>query len=291
MTSFKPFQGEANIHQMNALRSWIRICGNPEILVFGDVPGLAPVAELLGLTVIPDFPRGEDGRVRVDEVFAYAQKNGKFDLQVFVNGDIILMEDFIKAVNAIRLPRFMMIGQRTDVDVKEMLDFAPAADLKPVRADLIQRGELHAAWGLDYFAYVRGSIPKLPPLYVGAAGWDNLMILCCLRNRVPVVDATGDVRIFHQNHAYFGMRECASAQNNLAVAKSIDKAWLFDASDATHWLEGGVLKSAAHSPVRLARNISNLPIRRNWPLLTRRPFRLVAKIVRSVGKSTSPVSA
>lgn len=291
MTAFKPFRGEAEIHQMNALRSWIRMCGNPEIMVFGDVPGLAPVAESLGLTVIPDFPRGEDGRVRVDEVFAFAQKSGKFDRQVFVNGDIILMDDFAKALSAIHLPRFMMIGQRTDVDVKDLLDFTPGADLAAVRANLIDRGELHAAWGLDYFAYVRGSIPKLPPLYVGAAGWDNLMILCCLRNRIPVVDATGDVRIFHQNHAYFGMRECASAQNNLEVAKSIDKAWLFDASDATHWLRNGVLKSAAQSPDRLARNISNLPIRRNWPLLTRRPFRLVARIIRSVGRSASPVRA
>jgi hypothetical protein len=287
MTAFKPFQGAANIHQRNALASWIRACGNPEILVFGDVPGLAEVAQEMGLTVIPDFPKGDDGRIRVDETFRYAQKFGKFDRQFFINGDIVIMEDFAAALNAIRLPKFMMIGQRTDVDVTEQIDFSSGQSVRAARADLEGRGVLHLAWGLDYFAYTRGSIPELPPLYVGAAGWDNLMIFWCRRNRVPVVDASADVTIFHQNHENFGMRECSSAKSNLAVAQSIDKTWLFDATDASHWLSEGVLRTAAESRMRLARNISTLPIRRNWPQSVRRPFRGVAKITRYVGLLTA----
>jgi hypothetical protein len=287
MTAFKPFQGAANIHQRNALKSWIRACGNPEILVFGDVPGLAEVARELGLTVIPDFPKGDDGRIRVDEAFRYAQKFGKFDRQFFINGDIVIMEDFATAFSCIRLPRFMMIGQRTDVDVTELIDFSREEGVGRARADLNQRGVLHLAWGLDYFAYTRGSIPELPPLYVGAAAWDNLMIFWCRRYRTPVVDATADVTIFHQNHENFGMRECSSAQINLALAQSIDKTWLFDATDASHWLSDGMLRTAAESRMRLARNISTLPIRRNWPHAVRRPFRAVAKVTRYVGMFTA----
>ena len=177
MTAFKPFSGEAIIHQRNAISSWIRACGNPEILVFGDRPGLSEIAREFGLTVISDFPRGEDGRIRVDESFRYAQKHGKFDRQFFINGDILLMDDFARGFDSIRLPKFMMIGQRTDVDVPDLLDFSSSRRTEQARVDMSKRGVLHAAWGLDYFAYTRGSIADdLPPLYVGASGWDNLMI-------------------------------------------------------------------------------------------------------------------
>ena len=288
LTAFKPFQGAANTHQWNALRSWIRACGNPEILVFSEVPGLPEVAAELGLTVVPDFPRGDDGRIRVDEAFRYAQKFGKYDRQFFINGDIIIMEDFALAFAAVHLPKFMMIGQRTDVDVEYQIDFSNEGAVEAARADLNQRGVLHLAWGLDYFAYTRGSIPDdLPPLYVGAAGWDNLMIFWCRRHGIPVVDATEDVKIFHENHENFGMRECSSAKNNLAVGSAIDKTWLFDATDASHWLSDGMLRTAAESRLRLARNISTLPIRRNWPESTRRPFRAVAKITRYIGALTA----
>ena len=156
------------------------------------------------------------------------------------------------------------------------------------QVELVRRGVLHEAWGLDYFAYTRGSIADdLPPLYVGAAGWDNLMIFWCRRHHTPVVDATADVTIFHQNHANFGMRECSSAQNNLAVAKAIDQTFLFDATDASHWLSDGMLRTAAESRLRLARNISTFPIRHNWPHAVRRPFRAAARMARYLGMFTA----
>ncbi|HYA16595.1 MAG TPA: hypothetical protein VEF06_03970, partial [Bryobacteraceae bacterium] len=106
-------------------------------------------------------------------------------------------------------------------------------------------------------------------------------------HQTPVVDATADVTIFHQNHAYGGTREGSSAQSNLAVAKSIDPSFLFDATDASHWLSDGILHTAAESRSRLARNISTFPIRHNWPQAVRRPFRAVAKITRYVGMLTA----
>lgn len=288
ITAFKPFVGEANVHQRNAISSWIRACGNPEILVFGDRPGLAEAAQEFDLTVIKDFPRSDDGRIRVDETFRYAQKHGKFDRQFFINGDIIIMDDLPKAFDTIRLPKFMMIGQRTDVDVPELLDFSSAESTKAARAELIRRGVLHEAWGLDYFAYTRGSIADdLPPLYVAAPGWDNMMIFWCRRHQTPVVDATADVTIFHENHAYAGTREGSSAHDNLAVAKAIDPAFLFDAGDASHWLSDGMLRTAAESRSRLVRNIATLPIRHNWPQAVRRPFRAAAKVTRYVGMFTA----
>lgn len=281
MTAFKPFEGEALIHQMNALRSWIAACDHPEILVFGDVPGLKPVAAALGLKVIDDFPRGDDGRARVDDIFVYAQRHGIFDRQVYVNGDIILMNDFAKAFRSVSFRHFLMIGQRTDVDVCENLDFQEESQIALLRRLLIERGNLHLPWGLDYFAYTRGSIPTLPQLYLGAAAWDNLMVYYCRRNGLPVIDASLDVRAFHQNHVYYGMRECSSAKSNMAQVP--ENAPVIGATHASHWIENGSVRNAAWSPERLANNLTILPILRDWPKRSHRPCRLAARIVRRFG--------
>jgi hypothetical protein len=282
LTAFKPFKGEALMHQTNALRSWTALGRDVEILVFGEPRVFGPAVEPFGARVVPDVPTGEDGRARVDAIFEFGKLHGKFNRQVYVNGDIILMQDFVAAFQSIPFYKFLMVGQRMDVDVTEALSFDTPEAARVVHEKLCQSGVLHEPWGLDYFAYSRGSLPALPPLYVGAAAWDNLMIYFCRRARLPVVDATFGVTAFHQNHAYDATtRECPSARANRSLLP--EPSCVFGAIDATHWLDHGRMRNALSSRRYAFRMISRYPVANAWPRPLRVPFRLAAAVWKRMG--------
>src|SRR5215471_2946083 len=123
LTAFKPFLGEAHVHQTNALSSWKALANDVEILVFGKPESSASFVEPFGARVVPGIPTAQDGRARVDAIFEFGRLHAKYDRQVYVNGDILLMRDFVEAFQAIPFRKFLMIGQRTDVNVCEALTF------------------------------------------------------------------------------------------------------------------------------------------------------------------------
>jgi hypothetical protein len=158
--------------------------------------------------------------------------------------------------------------------------------LEPASAEeTLQRvaagGTLHGTYGIDYFAYRRGSLPTLPPLFLGAARWDNLTIYYCRRAKVPVIDASGVVRVLHQNHGYFQMRECVSAQAN--VAQTPVDGCLFGVLDSSHWLDGGRTRIALMSRRHASHWLSNYALSRGWPKTLGLPLRATAFLGRSVG--------
>ena len=121
------FRGEFEIIQRNAIKSWTLLPNCPEIILFGDDEGTAQVALEFGVLHIPDIARNEYGTPLVNDVFEKAQRLATHDTICYVNADIILLSDFMIALEQVvdRYRRFLMVGQRWDVDIKEHLYFGP----------------------------------------------------------------------------------------------------------------------------------------------------------------------
>src|SRR5207247_1847879 len=92
--------------------------------------------------------------------------------------DIVLMRDFIDAVDRVASGKrvFLMIGQRTDLDVVEPLRFDDAEWQDSLRGAARARGRLHGAFGIDYFVFTRGLFDPIPPLIIGRAAIDNWLV-------------------------------------------------------------------------------------------------------------------
>ncbi|UZE93498.1 MAG: hypothetical protein IB617_01545 [Candidatus Nealsonbacteria bacterium] len=120
----KPFEKEFNIIQRNAIKSWILLEPRPEIILFGDEKGTADIAKEFNVKHFPKIARNEFGTPIVSDIFKKAQKIARNNILVYVNADIILMKDFIRAVEKIKdEEKFLMVGQRWDVDIKEKINF------------------------------------------------------------------------------------------------------------------------------------------------------------------------
>lgn len=189
--------------QRNAIRSWLQLGEEAEVLLIGDEPGLAEAAEQLGVRQCREVRRNDLGTPLVSSIFELARQASSSPLLAYLNADILVMADFLAAARqvAAQRERFLVIGQRWDLEVTAGLDFERGWEGR-LRAEVRQRGRLHAPSGSDFFIYPRQLFVDLPDFAIGRAGWDNWTIYHALRSGWAVVDATPSVMAVHQDHDY-----------------------------------------------------------------------------------------
>jgi glycosyltransferase involved in cell wall biosynthesis len=249
----KAFRGHVSMIQKNAIRSWARLDPAPEIILFGDEPGIREMAEEVGARHIPEVGRNEFGTPLVDRLFEAAQDLASHDVLAYVNADMILLRDFAQAVEKVRthFPTFLLIGQRWDLPLLEEIDFRDPQWRSRLQGQLEEHAMLHAESGLDYFVFRKGLWPHIPPFAIGRTAWDNWLVMDPRKRGVPVVDGTAYITAVHQDHDYAhvagGRDEAwygAEAAKNHSLAGQTDH---FGLASGTTWLlgEDGELKETA----------------------------------------------
>lgn len=199
----KKFDGHIGVIQRNAIRSWTLMTPKPEIILFGTEPGTAEITAEFGLTHVPSVQCNQWGTPLVSALFAEAEKLSRSPVLSYVNSDIILLNDFEVALQRVvaSTGKFLMVGRRTDLDVREAIDFAGDWAGR-IRVRARGEGKTQIARSIDYFAFSRGLYPTMPPLAIGRFWWDNWLLWKARSLQAAVVDATTQVLALHQNHDY-----------------------------------------------------------------------------------------
>lgn len=228
----KPFKGHINIIQRNAIKSWTLLKPRPEIILLGDDEGTAEIAKEFGLRHIPHVERNEFGTPLLNSMFAVAEANSSNSILAYVNADIILMNDFAEAIETILkkgLNKFLMVGQRWDIELRDLIDFKNHKWEDKLKSLVSDGGTLHAATGVDYFVFSKGAWGNIPPFALGRTAWDNWLIQRALNLKMHVIDATQAAIIIHQNHDYGHIRggkqeawNGEEAKANVALAGGYD---------------------------------------------------------------------
>jgi len=200
----KPFMGHVGIIQRNAIQSWLQVHPECEIIFFGDDDKVDKVAAEFGIRHIPHVERNEYGTPLINSAFDIAQQISTHQLMCYVNTDIILLSDFLVAIQQVheRKGRFLLIGQRWDVDLRRVWDLTKPDWETKLRAYVTKVGTLHPPTGIDYFVFPRGQYCGIPPFAVGRPTWDNWLIYRTRFLHIPVIDATDVITVVHQNHGY-----------------------------------------------------------------------------------------
>jgi hypothetical protein len=262
----KPFE-EPHITtiQRNAVRSWVALGDDVEVLLLGEETGLAEAAAELGVRHIPQVHMNEHGTPLISSLFETARQASEGPLLAFVNTDILLMPDVVDAARQLlaQSEAFLMVGQRWDLEVTELLDLS-AGWAERLGADLVQRGRLHPPGGSDYFIFPRECFTDIPDLAVGRAGWDNWMIYEARQRGWDCVDCTEVVRIIHQDHDYRhlpgGQPHYRLPETNENVRLGGGPRTIFTLHDASHRLVDGQLQRAALSGRKFWREVEIFPL-------------------------------
>lgn len=199
----KPFRGHIGTIQRNAIQSWTLLRPRPEVILIGDDEGTAEVCKEFGIRHIPDVEQSEYGTPLVSSIFQKAQEAASHDVMCYVNADIILMSDFMKAIELVTRQNgsFLLSGRRWDVEINERLSFDKGweKDLK----DLAKRnGKLHSYGGIDYFVFPKWFFREILPFAIGRFAWDWWLIWYARSRKATVIDSTNQNVIIHQDHTY-----------------------------------------------------------------------------------------
>ena len=257
----KNFDGHIGVIQRNAIESWMHMNPRPEIILFGTEAGTAEVAGKFGLLHVPHVKCNQWGTPLISNLFEQAESIGQGSILSYVNSDIILFDDFGQALQqvATSVNRFLVVGRRTDLDLKQPLafqdDWAPA-----LRRQARTEGKLQIARSIDYFAFSRGLYPAIPPLAIGRFWWDNWLLWKARSMGATVVDASQTALVIHQNHDYSHTRYGPSKEEMMASEECLLNARLtcqspsdydqgffwryaYTIDDATHQLTGAGIRT------------------------------------------------
>jgi hypothetical protein len=200
----KPFtNSHISIIQKNAIQSWKKLGSEVEIILYGSDYGVKEVAEELKLVHTPEIKKNEFGVPLINDIFEKVQKVAHYDVLAYINADIILMNDFMKAIEKVKelKPTFLIIGQRWDLDVQELVQFSLPDWEEKIRSRLVKESKLHGLSASDYFVFPGGINWNMPPFSVGRTSYDNWFIYYIRSLKIPVIDATEVVTVIHQNHS------------------------------------------------------------------------------------------
>ena len=202
----KSFDNDEHVRliQRNAVKSWLALVENVEVFFCGNDPGVEETAREFGVVHLNNIRTNEYGTPYVSDAFRQVSDRAKYDVLCYVNADIMFDSRLSTSIKAIagQLEKFLVVGQRHDMEIEEEIEFHASATAKYLENYLPQKGELHPPYGIDYFIFPRGCFLSLPDLLVGRPCWDRYMLKYAKRNDIPVVDATGGILAVHQNHGY-----------------------------------------------------------------------------------------
>ncbi|MEW6715902.1 MAG: hypothetical protein AB1345_00130 [Chloroflexota bacterium] len=277
--------------QRNALKSWLHLGKEVEVLLVGEEEGITEVARELGVRHLPDVARNSRGTPLVSSIFSLARQVSTSPLLAYVNADIILRSDFIQSVHQVdaQVKNFLVVGQRWDLELNQELEFLPNWEF-----DLLAKAKMQGCkntTGIDFFIFPRHQYSKIPDFAIGRAGWDNWMIYHAHQQSWLVIDASASIAVIHQNHDYSHLPEGRPhydiEESRLNIALAGEEASLYTILDANRLLVNGRIRFRPINFLRTIRwlELKLMPLDRKKHKIRWQMVRRLRRIRRSINRS------
>lgn len=265
-TAPKPFvDPHISLIQRNAIRSWLRLGSEVQVMLIGDEPGIAETAAELEVAHLANVKMNASGTPLISSIFDLGRSAGHNPMLAYVNADIILFDDFLNIARQVseNQSHFLIVGQRYDLSVTDSLDFDGLGQER-IRELAISKGRLHPRGGSDYFIFPDTCFKHIPDFAIGRAGWDNWMIYKARLENWPVIDATKSITIVHQDHDY---RHLPGGQSHYRLPETYEnvrlaggKRTILTLDDADYEIVKNKLSKKRLTFVRLLREIELFPL-------------------------------
>jgi len=241
-TAPKPFtDAHIRVIQRNMLSNWLALGDAVEVVVIGDDPGIAENCQEYGVRHLPEVRCNENSTPLISSIFELGRGVNESPFLAYANADILFHPELLTVLRVLakKKNRFLAVGQRWDLDVKEPMDFNEGWDRRLCER-AFRDGTLHKQSGSDYFIYPRACFREIPDFAVGRAGWDNWMIYWARRQGWPVIDMSKSILVVHQNHDYRhlpgGVSHYRLPETSINVQIGGGRRTIFTLKDASHIL-------------------------------------------------------
>lgn len=289
----KAFKGNMKVIQDNAIKSWQMLDPKPEIILYGNDPGVKEAAKRLKVKHVPNVKCNRHGTPYLDRIFRDADKRAKNKLMCFMNADIIFLTNINDCIKQVPYKKYLFIGRRFDVKIEKLINFKDKKWKEKIYNHLIKKGTFHTM-GTDYFVYNKGLFAKMPNFVIGRGCNDSWKILSALEQRVPVIDASDVIVAVHQNHDYSHLKNAPhqkyykteEGKRNIRLAR-FDKVRPPSFYDSTHLFTKKGIKRAMR-PMYIAQRAYALTTRHKILFPAYLAFKAVRKLSPIVHKFKKP---
>ncbi len=268
----KPFRGQFDRIQRNAIRTWAALGSDVDVVLIGDDEGTSEACGTLGVRHVPNVERSPKHVPLLSDLWSIGQAVGDAPTCVFSNADIMFGHDLVPALQAVRDAidgPYLVIGQRWDLDIHEDIDVSAPDWDRALQQRAKRDGRCNSPLWVDWFAFARGQYVDLPPFVVGRPGYDHWIVWHTLTRGIPVIDASDAVTAVHQHHDYShgGSHQDVWFGEDAATNRRLlgDRAHMRHIGHATHRLDA----SLAMSEARGAKYVLSRAHSRLAPLLER----------------------
>lgn len=253
----KAFKGHIDVIQQNAIRSWLQILPAENIFLMGDDEGVSDIAKSYNLQYMANLKLHETYPMfLLSDIFKRAVDACQTPYLCYINTDIILMDDFVHAVEAVlsQKQNVMMVSSRYNLDITQPItDMSPEV-LAQLRAEALTLGDMYPAGGTDFFFAPKSLFSNILPFLLGRGYWDNWLMYWAKKSGADLVDTTADVVAIHQNHDYSHIEGIVADRNSLEIVLKAEqckynyrilggKRAIFTNYDANYILKNNVLYS------------------------------------------------
>jgi hypothetical protein len=154
----KPFRGHIGEIQRNAIESWRALWPGVQVVLIGDEEGVETAARDARVEHVGGLARNDRGTPRLDSAFECAATVARSPLWCLVNGDIVLLDDFRRAIERVSAAfnQFLIVGESRDLDVAAGTKLSDAVVRSELRKRALERGRLRGYAALDYFVFPKG---------------------------------------------------------------------------------------------------------------------------------------
>lgn len=253
----KAFKRHIGVIQRNAITSWTKLEPRPEIILLGNDEGTAEVAREFGLRHLPNIATSDHGTPLLSDMFRQAEAATSSPWMCYVNADIILLGDFLRAVEIVQreVPKSLLVSKRINLDVRETLKFDSHWE-ESLKQHTKAKGQDEHYTGIDVFVYPKGLYPPIPDFAIGRLWFDHWLIKAVREQHLPVVDASLIAPLIHQNHDYSHVSggkdqvwRGEEAERNFQLYGAVKNSYTL--LDATHEITtaGGIRKIRFRKPI------------------------------------------
>jgi hypothetical protein len=267
----KAFKGHTGVIQRNAIESWTKLEPRPEIILMGSEEGTMELARRLDLRHLPNVATSDHGTPLLSDLFRQAEAAATAPQLCYVNADIILLSDFVRAAETVqkRFPQSLLISKRINLDVIETLSFDAGWE-ETIKQRASATGQEEHYSGIDVFVFPKGMYGEIPDFAIGRLWFDHWLIKAARQQELPVVDASLVAPVLHQNHGYdhvAGGKEQIwrgeEAERNFRLYGGVEHA--FTLLDVTHEVtrEGAIRRVRFRKPIFKMKQLA-------WDIFVRR---------------------
>jgi len=200
----RPFAGDIETVQMQAINNWLRITPRCEIiLVVDEESTTAKKVGGLGVKII-DVKRSISGVPLLDSMFEEVVKIAKYDVICYITADILLSKDFSDEILKFHNNAFSKFGNYAGISCRYDL-----LDKDILKGDLtddeyynlcLKHSKKRRRSGIDLWVLHKKTKVTYLPFPIGRCLTDNWFVSYCKYNSIKVVDFSEQIKIVHQNH-------------------------------------------------------------------------------------------